>query len=104
MPEVFIKTWNGLRDIIIDWTEFKLQEHGNYDLSTLAFSNYKNTHNGKSLVAIFPNGMKLMFIEIYLTLVSQKNLLRLAALRTNMESCQKKDLSTKIFVVSNVFT
>ena len=79
MPEVFIRTWNGLRDIIIDWTEFKLQEPDNYDLSTLAFSNYKNTHNGKSLVAIFPNGMKLMFIE-------------------------KKDLSTKIFVVSNVFT
>ena len=44
MPEVFIKTGCDLSDIIIDWTEFKLQQPGNYDLSTLTFLNYKNTH------------------------------------------------------------
>ena len=44
MPEVFIKTGCDLSDIIIDWTEFKLQQPGNYDLSTLTFLNYKNIH------------------------------------------------------------
>ena len=26
MPELFIRTGNGLTDIVIDWTEFKLQQ------------------------------------------------------------------------------
>ena len=32
-----------------------MQQLGNYDLSTLTSSNYKNTHNGKALVGICPN-------------------------------------------------
>ena len=81
MPEIFIKTRDGSRDIIIDWSELS-----NHDLSTLIFSNYKNTHNGKALFLNFLNGMGLLFTEIYPGLIydskSQKNLTRLIWVKT----------------------
>ena len=64
MPGIFVKTGHGLTDIVIDCTEFKLQQPGYYDLIALTFSNYKNTHTGKALTGISPNGMGLGFSEI----------------------------------------
>ena len=39
--EGFVKIGHELADIIIDSTEFKLQQPSNYDLNTLTFSNCK---------------------------------------------------------------
>lgn len=64
IPEIFMKTVHGLTDIFIDCTELNLQQLSNYDLSTLTFSNYKNTNTGKALIGIPPNGMGL-FSEIW---------------------------------------
>ena len=72
MPEIVAKT--GLTDIVIDFPEFKLQQPSNYDLSALIFSNYKNTHTGKALVGISPNGMGLVFSEIYSGSISDSNI------------------------------
>lgn len=44
MPEVLIKTGYVLKGTIIDSTEFKFQQPGNYDLSTLTSSKYRNRH------------------------------------------------------------
>ena len=74
MPEIVAKT--GLTDIVIDFPEFKLQQPSNYDLGTLIFSNYKNTHTGKALVGISPNGMGLVFSEIYSGSISDSNITR----------------------------
>ena len=74
MPEIFIKTGHGLTDMVIDCTEFKLQQPSNYDLSTLTFSNYKNTHTGKALLGISPNGIGLVFSEIYPGSISDSNI------------------------------
>ena len=38
LSEVFIKTGHGPTDIIIDCTEFNLQQSSNYDLSAMTFS------------------------------------------------------------------
>lgn len=65
MPEIFIKTGHGLTDIVIDCTEFKFQQATNFDLNTLMFSNYKNTHTGKALIGISPHGSGLFFSDIY---------------------------------------
>ena len=43
IPEAFVKTGHGTTDLIIDTTEFKFQSSSNYELSSLMFSNYKNT-------------------------------------------------------------
>ncbi|XP_065678095.1 uncharacterized protein LOC136093104 [Hydra vulgaris] len=55
MPDMFVKTGNGLTDIVIDATEFKFQQASNLDLSSLMFSLYKNTHTGKALIGIAPH-------------------------------------------------
>ena len=64
MPQVFFKTSHSLRNVL-DCTEFKLQQPSNHDLNTLTFLNYKNTHTGKAMVGISPNGVRLIFIESY---------------------------------------
>ena len=61
--------------VLKNWTQsdYKFQQPGNYDFSTVTLSNYK-AHTGKSLVGISPIGMELMFSEYilgqYLTLIS----------------------------------
>ncbi|XP_066935149.1 uncharacterized protein [Clytia hemisphaerica] len=65
MPEAFVKTGHGTTDLIIDATEFKFQAASNYELSSLMFSNYKNTTTGKVLVGIAPHGMGLIFSDVY---------------------------------------
>ena len=74
MPEIFIRTGHGLTGIVIDCTEFKLQQPSNYDLSALTFSKYKNTHTGKAHIGISPNGLGLMFSEIHPGSISDYNL------------------------------
>ena len=73
MPEIFIKTGDGLNDIVIDCTEFKLQQPSNYDFSELTFSNYKNTHTGKAFIGVSPNGMGLVLSETYSGSISDSN-------------------------------
>ena len=65
MPEIFVKTGHGLTDMIIDCTEFKFQQATNFDLNTLMFSHYKNTHTGKVLIGISPHGSVLLISDIY---------------------------------------
>ena len=54
-----------LTDLVIDATEFKFECATNYDLNTLMFSHYKNTQIGKALIGIAPNGMGIVFSDIY---------------------------------------
>ena len=54
MPKVFWETGHEETDLVIDATEFKFQQASNYDLSSLMFSNYKNTMTGKALIGIAP--------------------------------------------------
>ena len=75
MPQVFIKTGHGLRNVL-DCTKFKLQQPSNYDLNTLTFLNYKNTHTGKAWVGISPNGVRLIFIETYPGLITDPDTLK----------------------------
>ncbi|XP_065684230.1 uncharacterized protein LOC136096642 [Hydra vulgaris] len=68
MPDIFVKTGNGLTDIVIDIviaTEFKFQQASNFDLSSLMFSHYKNTHTGKAFIGIAPHGMGIFFSDTY---------------------------------------
>ena len=65
MPKVFWETGHEETDLVIDATEFKFQQASNYDLSSLMFSNYKNTMTGKALIGIAPHGMGIHFSDIY---------------------------------------
>ena len=46
-------------------SNLNLKQPGHYDISTLTSSNYKNTHAGQALAGISPDGMRLIFSEIY---------------------------------------
>lgn len=74
MPEAFIKTGHGLTDVVIDCTEFRIQNVTNYDLNSLMFSNYKNTITGKALIGIAPHGGGLLFSDIYPGSISDSEL------------------------------
>ena len=50
MSDIFVKTGQGLTDMVIDCTEFKFQHATNYELNSLMFSNYKNTVTEKALI------------------------------------------------------
>ena len=63
MPEDVIKASLCLTETIIECKEFKLHQSSKYDLST--HSNVKNTHNERDLAGISPNGIGLIFREIY---------------------------------------
>ena len=65
MPDIFVKTGQGLTDMIIDCTEFKFQHVSNLDLNSLMFSKYKNIITGKAFIGIAPHGMGLFFSDIY---------------------------------------
>ena len=65
MPKSFIETGHGLTDLVVDATEFKFQSASNFELNSLMFFNYKNTHTGKALIGISPNGGGILFSEIY---------------------------------------
>ena len=64
MSSVFVDTVHGMRDIILDATEFKFQTASNYELNSLMFSNYKDTTTGKSLIGIATMGW-VFFLAIY---------------------------------------
>ena len=63
-----------LTDLVNDCTEFKFQNATNYELSSLMFSNYKNTVTGKALIGIAPHGMSLLFSDIYHGLITDSSL------------------------------
>ena len=65
MPKIFRDTGHGETDLILDATEFRFQSASNFDISSLMFSHYKNTHTGKALIGIAPHGMGIIFSDIY---------------------------------------
>ena len=65
MPAIFHQTGHGDTDLVLDATEFRFQAASNFDVSSLMFSHYKNTHTGKALIGIAPHGMGIIFSDIY---------------------------------------
>ena len=65
MPKVFWETEHKDSGLVIDATEFKFQQASNYNLSSLMFSNYKNTMTGKALTGIAPHVTGIHFSDIY---------------------------------------
>ena len=74
MPKIFVETGHGLTDLVTDATEFKFQHASNFELSSLMFSNYKNTQTGKALVGISPHGVGILFSDIYPGSISDSKL------------------------------
>ena len=65
MPKIFVETGYGLKDLVIDATEFKFKSPSNFELNSFMFSNYKSTQRGKALVGISPHGGGILFCDIF---------------------------------------
>ena len=59
-----------MTDMVIDYTEFKVQHAINLDLNSIIFSNYKNTLTSKGLIGVSTHGAGLLLSDIFHDLIS----------------------------------
>ena len=65
IPQIFVETGQGLRDLVIDVTEFKFQSASKFELNSLMFANYKNTPTEKALTGISLHGGGILFSDTF---------------------------------------
>ena len=85
MPESFVTTGHGHTDLVIDATEFKFQCATNYEINSLMFSHYKNTHTGKALIGIAAHGMGILFSDVYPGSISDSDITEKAGILNLIE-------------------
>ena len=101
MPEIFIKTGDGLTDLVIDCTEFKCQQASNYDLNSLMFSDYKNATTGKALIGITPHASGIIFSDIYPGKISDSEI-TIEAGAINLVNSEHELMSDRGFAISEL--
>ena len=101
MPEIFIKTGNGLGDLVIGCTESKCQQASNYDLNSLMFSYYKNATTGKALTGFASHGSGIIFSDIYPGKISDSEI-TMETSAINFVDTEHKLMSDRGFAISEL--
>ena len=86
MPKICVKIGHGLKDVVIDVTDFRFQHASKFELNSLMFLNYENTQTGKELVGISPHGRQIIFTQVQFMIPNLlKNVVQFVLLKLSMK-------------------
>ena len=84
MPKCFVETGYDITNLVIDSTELKYEHASNFNISSLMFSNYKNTVTSKALIDIVLQWIGILFSGIYPGSISDSDILLKRVVQLNL--------------------